>query len=183
MPTSTNGAIFRKAREHAWKGDIDWSATTAQTFKMHAIDASQLPAGLAYTITNVMSDGTVLGPGGNPRCKVTILGSHSFAVGDFVHIFGVEGVTGANGTWELAAVSGNDLTLDYSVFSGAYSGHLGRCVGVAVQSERRPPERGNRPGRMGQGVAPWADPKPRGYLVASLPVSSTRLAGLRSAPR
>jgi hypothetical protein len=51
--------------------------------------------------------------------------THAWGTGDFIHIQGVLGNTGANGLWQITVLSGTTFSLNGSVGNGAYTSSTG----------------------------------------------------------
>lgn len=112
MGAGTNGAFFRKAKEHFANGDIDWVSDTLRV-ALFRTDAETVHA---FKVTGVTDVGS-----GSDRCRVDFGTAHSWSAGDYVHVFGIEGATEANGTWKIAAVATNTIDLEGSAAPSTYS--------------------------------------------------------------
>lgn len=65
------------------------------------------------TVTNAVNNGSGL-------IRITAA-THTFATGDKVAVYGVGGVTNANGAWTVTVIDANTLDLQGSTFAGSYT--------------------------------------------------------------
>lgn len=64
---------------------------------------------------------TVTGAANSGGLIELTIASHGYATGTKIFVYGVGGVTAANGTWVITSTGTNTLTLDGSVFAGSYT--------------------------------------------------------------
>jgi hypothetical protein len=88
---------------------IDFGRTDSFGAPIRAL--AQTPA--TKTVTGAVNNGS-------GRIRLTVTG-HGYSTGQKLFVYGVGGVTAANGTWIATVVDANTLDLDGSVFAGTYT--------------------------------------------------------------
>ncbi len=94
-------------------------------------------ASVTINAATLVGSGVSTTTGASVLIKVTTVGAHGRATGDYVTIAGVVGNTAANGTWQITVVDATNFTLNGSTGNGAYAsgGTINLAQAVAVSAD------------------------------------------------